>query len=410
MSFVRPEGEDRFELYTRILRIQEDIDVAVSPAESLLDRAYADCRMQKRLLVLINPHGGQGKAGYIYSRYCEPFLQAAHCVPTVVETTHHQHATEIARDLDLSLYDAIVCCSGDGIPHEVINGFAQRENDSGKALREMPICQMPCGSGNSVAVSLNGSPSPTLAALDIIKGAPMAVDLMRFSQASNPHVLTFLSQTYGIVADCDLGTEGMRWMGGQRFVVGAIMRSLAKASYPCDIYVKYAHEDKQQVKKHFHEQQLATVPSADSKDVLPPPRFGSINDPVPSDWIKLEKPDLAMFYVGKLPWMSADALVFPASLPTDGTLDFITYDATGGRLKSLDVLIKIEKGQHFHMDEIQYSKVEGYRLVPNITDGYLSIDGESYPLEPFQVEVLPATGCLLSASGSYTRTNLHHSN
>ena len=50
-------------------------------------------------------------------------LQAARANVTYFETKYHGHATEIARELDVNDYDIIVCCSGDGIPHEVINGF-----------------------------------------------------------------------------------------------------------------------------------------------------------------------------------------------------------------------------------------------------------------------------------------------
>lgn len=413
----------------RVSEVETDEEYTKTVVKKILSRAYINSKPQKRLLVLINPHGGQGKAKSIYTKSCEPFLLAAKCEFEVIETKYRYHAMEICKKLDLTEYDAIVCCSGDGIPHEVLNGFSQRENDSIQALKGMAICQLPCGSGNSLAVSLNGSPSPTHAALDIIKGSPMPVDLMRFSQPSQSHpIVTFLSQTYGLVADCDLGTENLRWMGAQRFTVGAVMKSLSQQKYPCEIWVKYAHEHKSQVKTHFHEHvgNKLISPSLSSsstnitnnnsgsdnnnnENALPPPKFGTINDPVPDDWVKMEKPDLGLFYVGKLPWVSADALVFPASLPTDGTLDLVSWDATGGRLKNLDLLIKVEKGHHFHLEDLQYSKIEGYRLVPHIEHGYLSVDGESYPLEPFQVEVLPAMGCFLSASesGAYAKTRLH---
>ncbi|KAK9345034.1 hypothetical protein V1522DRAFT_408474 [Lipomyces starkeyi] len=40
-------------------------------------------------------------------------------------------------------YDPIVCCSGDGIPHEVFNGLSKRTNAA--AAFKMPVCQLPCG-------------------------------------------------------------------------------------------------------------------------------------------------------------------------------------------------------------------------------------------------------------------------
>lgn len=373
----------------------------------VLEQAYENTKKQKRLLVLINPHGGPGKATSIYRKHGAPFFAAANCHTHVITTTHRYHAQEIAKDLDLSKYDAIVCCSGDGIPHEVMNGFAERP-DAMTALATMPICQFPCGSGNSLAMSLNGTGSPSKAAVAIIKGSPMRVDLMQLSQ-ENKTAVSFLSQTYGLVADCDLGTEDMRWMGGQRFAVGAVMRTLSATTYPCELYVKYAHVGNDAVKKHFNGMKQAKESSKGaSQDVfthaegaLTPPKFGTVNDNVPEDWTKLNLPDLSFFYVGKMPWMATDAFVFPACLPTDGCLDLITWDSKIGRVNSLQLLLQLEEGQHIHSKQAHYSKIEAYRLIPKIPKGYLSIDGESYDFKPFQVEVLPAAGCLLSMHGIY---------
>lgn len=374
--------------------------------EHVMTQAYENTIKRKRLLVLINPHGGPGKATSIYRKHGAPFFAAAKCHTEVITTTHRYHAQEIAKDLDLSKYDAIVCCSGDGIPHEVMNGFAERP-DAMKALATMPICQFPCGSGNSLAMSLNGTGSPSRAAVAIIKGSPMKVDLMRLSQ-ENKTAVSFLSQTYGLVADCDLGTENMRWMGGQRFAVGAVMRTLSATTYPCELYVKYAHVGNDAVKKHFngmkreqHSKGIRQEEPNQAEGALTPPKFGTLNDNVPEDWTKLSLPDLSFFYVGKMPWMATDAFVFPACLPTDGYLDLITWDATIGRVSSLQLLLQIEEGQHIHSKQAHYSKIEAYRLVPKIPKGYLSIDGESYDFKPFQVEVLPAAGCLLSMHGIY---------
>lgn len=38
---------------------------------------------------------------------------------TVAETNYHRHAVEIARGLNINLYDGVACVSGDGIPTEV---------------------------------------------------------------------------------------------------------------------------------------------------------------------------------------------------------------------------------------------------------------------------------------------------
>lgn len=48
------------------------------------------------------------------------------------------HAFELARDLDMSMYDAAVTVSGDGLFHEFVNGLMAR------ADRER-VCKFPVG-------------------------------------------------------------------------------------------------------------------------------------------------------------------------------------------------------------------------------------------------------------------------
>ena len=48
-----------------------------------------------------------------------------------------------------------------------------------------------------------------------------------------------------------------------------------------------------------------------------------------------------------------------------------------------------------------YYKAHAYRVEPYTTKGWLSIDGEPFPLAPFQVEVHQRLGTLLSMYGCY---------
>jgi len=47
----------------------------------------------------------------------------------------------------------------------------------------------------------------------------MVVDLLSILQ-SGKRTFSFLSQCVGLMADLDLGTEHMRWMGSNRFLYG----------------------------------------------------------------------------------------------------------------------------------------------------------------------------------------------
>ena len=68
-------------------------------------------------------------------------------------TERSKHATDIARSLPLD-FDAIVICSGDGILHEIYNGFA--EHDDPMRAFSIPIAPVPTGSANGTCLNLLG--------------------------------------------------------------------------------------------------------------------------------------------------------------------------------------------------------------------------------------------------------------
>lgn len=343
--------------------------------------------LRHKLFIIINPHGGPGKADHIFRRFCKPVFDAAGVSMEIVYTTHSKHATTIAREADLASYDAIVCVSGDGIPHEVINAIMKRP-DAAQILQRVPICQLPGGSGNALSNSVTGGDNFGICSLNVIKGIAFAVDLMYITQGSD-HLWSFLSQSYGIIADCDLGTEDWRWMGGARFTVGVVLKTLAMNRYPGKVAYKRVPQ--------------AELDSSVHDDKVNPeftPKYGTVNDPLPQEWSLETHPDLSMFYVGKMPYMSADALVFPYSRASDGAMDMILWDTDLGRIPSLMLLDSMSSGQHTNNRAVRYEKISAYRLMPEI-EAFVSVDGEFFPCKPFQVEIAPKACLFVSPTGDY---------
>lgn len=52
-------------------------------------------------------------------------------------------------------------------------------------------------------------------------GQPMKVDLFSMTQGEKRSV-SFMSQAVGLMADLDIGTENLRWMGETRFMYGLL--------------------------------------------------------------------------------------------------------------------------------------------------------------------------------------------
>ncbi|KAK9235436.1 ATP-NAD kinase-like domain-containing protein [Lipomyces kononenkoae] len=370
--------------------------------DNLLSKAYRNAVRNKRLLVLINPFGGQGTAMTRYMRDSAPMLAAARCRVYEIETKYKGHASEIVENMEglEQKYDAIVCCSGDGIPHEVFNGLCKRTNVA--AAFKVPVCQLPCGSGNALCHNLVGSNDLPFATLSVIKGIPISVDLCSLTQ-DNKRYITFLSQALGMIADCDLGTENMRWMGESRFTVGLIMRVLSGAKYPCRVSVRISHESRTQVRQAYqeHKNKDEHMSTSEQSDQLPELKYGTVHDPVPEDWKSIDSSSLAVFYVGKMPWMSSDALFFPAALPRDGYLDMVLIDSSVPKKEIFSILLGVAEGKHFDSKYLHYYKVDAYRIEPKAQSGYISIDGESFNFTPFQVELHPGLGTLLSRTGEF---------
>lgn len=111
------------------------------------------------------------------------------------------------------------------------------------------------------------------------------------------------------------------------------------------------------------------------------------------------------FYAGNMAWMSAAANFFPAACINDGLFDVICIDGTLPRAKALKVLLAVETGAHFEMEQVSYQKVVAYRIVPHRREGvdeeYISIDGERIEYAPFQAEVHTGLGRVLGSGGGY---------
>lgn len=56
-------------------------------------------------------------------------------------------------------------------------------------------------------------------ALNMGVGRPMKASIFSITQGDR-HFLSFLTQAAGLMADLDLGTEHLRWMGDGRFILG----------------------------------------------------------------------------------------------------------------------------------------------------------------------------------------------
>lgn len=420
--------------------IQDGTPQAQKWITALLERAYPPgTQPRKRVKVLVNPFGGQGYAQKLWEKEVRPIFEAAKWEVDVEKTTYRGHAVDIAEKLDLEKYDVVACASGDGLPHEVFNGLAKHAAGGKKALRSVAVVQIPCGSGNAMSLNLNGTDSPSLAAVEIVKGKWTELDLVAVTQGEKL-TWSFLSQAVGIIAESDLGTESLRWMGSFRFTWGVLVRVLGKTIYPAEVSMVVESEDKTSILESYRarisEHQAAaakghalptTSPShqEDPSDTqLPPLRYGTIQSPLHPAFTTQDHPNLGNFYVGNMCYMSPDTPFFLASLPSDSLLDLVSVPGDISRFTALRMLTEVENGKMMNFPDVSYKKVRAYRILPRMApppraggkgkgrlrgwlggegkdrkEGLIAVDGERIGFEGFQAEVVGGLGRCLSRSG-----------
>jgi len=163
---------------------------------------------------------------------------------------------------------------------------------------------IPGGSANGYAKSIceesKEELSPQTCAFIIARGETKMFDLMEIESPSYPNkIYSFLSITWGIIADIDLESEKFRYCGSARFTVYGVYLLACQRNYYGTLY--YCTED--MIDKNF--------------------KFPSLRDELDLKYFKKESKSFAYFYACVVPWVADFAKVAPKCLPNDGMCDLI---------------------------------------------------------------------------------------
>jgi len=215
----------------------------------LRSSASQDPPRPRRILFLINPASGAGHAARTLNENVLPLIRHSGVPFDVLATTHAQHAFEVAHKLDASAPNAptdLVCVSGDGLVHEVLNGLLRRP-DWELVTRQVRLGHIGGGSGNGLASGIcagAGEPISTQASAFLLaKGYSRPLDAFAVSQEGEPLRFGCLSMGYGMISDIDLESESMRYLGNARFTVSALGCMAKMKKYKADVLVVPEYED-----------------------------------------------------------------------------------------------------------------------------------------------------------------------
>ncbi|KAL1809050.1 hypothetical protein DCAR_0728578 [Daucus carota subsp. sativus] len=342
----------------------------------------------KKLLIFVNPFGGRKSATKIFAADVKPLLDDANILYTMQETKHQLHAKEITYKMDLSMYDGIVCVSGDGILVEVINGLLERE-DWDSAIR-MPLGVVPAGTGNGMAKSLLdlvGYPCTALyAVLAVIRGHKRSLDVATILQGET-RFYCVLMLAWGLVADIDIESEKYRWMGSARMEFYALQRIFHLRTYNGRIYFVPAPG----FEAFGDELSGHTVECAKGICARGQNQEGMINiqqhgyrdsniDLQSLNWRTIEGPFISV-WLHNVPWGSEDTMAAPDAKFADGYLDLIIMK-TCSKLPLLALMAEMNNGKYVKSPHVLYLKVKAFILEPGsqIADpskeGIIDSDGE----------------------------------
>jgi sphingosine kinase len=332
---------------------------------------------RRRLLVVVNPKSGTEKGRSICNEFVVPVLVQAGIDHDILITTHERHAEERMKQgqeddsrLDVSEYDGVVVIGGDGAIHEIFQGLYSR-SDFKELCSKLKLGAIGAGTGNGLAMSLAHSNEHKCTPLDSIflvaKGNTSWMDLAKYQTRNSDH-LSFLTFSWAIVADLDIESECIRFMGSLRFDIWAVWRVIALRKYRARFsYLPATAQNSKAV--------ISDMPA--------------LNDPVPKDWVTSED-DFYLFWASQVTHASENTFHAPPCKLQDGVFQILIVRKNISRFRMAMLLLGLETGTHVNKDGLEIVECVAYRLEPTTPGSFNDLDGEVIESGPIQGHVLPA--------------------
>lgn len=172
---------------------------------------------------MINPHGGKGTAQALYDDI-KDYLTASGFVITVLHTTHFHHAYDYFKDIskqEFEQYYAIICVSGDGIGHEIMNAFYTNTKLNGLDLRlGYLLGGSACSMATTATEEWNIERDQVNCVWNLTRGRLQQMNIIKYKILNKEKqietVYGSVGYFFGYAADVDFNSEKFRWMGSFR--------------------------------------------------------------------------------------------------------------------------------------------------------------------------------------------------
>jgi len=409
-----------------------------APLSVLVQKALSEIypTKPKTIVAFVSPKSGSGKAKLMWATQVLPLLQLTKHQIKSIETTRAQHAEDWVADVSniVTPLHIIVAVGGDGMMHEVVNGWYRRVQSGVDPSSAPMFATVPAGSGCGLAKVCNVL-KPIDAAMALVSADSVAIDLMHLRfidtdrlvspteaelKAANaagrakpqpqlsslnvagtlPDRVAFLNVSFAITNDIDKGSEKWRWMGNARFTAHAATL-IAAGIKPYAIRMRYVpwqdSQSGQPLIKHVGQEKDSSLTSTQCTNTDACTTCQSARPTAPdasTPWVDVPGDKHVLAMVNNVAWAARDMKIAPFAHVADGAMDLVVGGSIVNgakedisRIDFVKLFLGLEDGAHIDASTVGYMKATAIEIFP--LEGIVMADGEVMPTAGVRVSMLP---------------------
>lgn len=194
------------------------------------------------------------------------------------------------------------------------------------------------------------------------------MDLSEYT-TKNKNYISFLTYSYGMIADIDIDSEVLRCLGTFRLDLWGAYLGIKLRSYP----VKLSYLPPPSDKTHG----MGNLPALD--------------EPIPKDWVTIED-DIVLIWASQVSHAASHIESSPSSRLHDGVFQIMMIRRRGlSRYKMIMWLLSLDsQSSHTKRDITEMIECVAWRLEPGREGSYNNVDGEAVESGPIQTKILPS--------------------
>lgn len=206
----------------------------------------------RKAIVFVNPVSGKKKSEKVFHQYRHLF-EANGILIEVIKTTSRLFTQDYIHSLDKSKllsFNLIICFSGDGIVHHILNGFFKR-NDIDFKKEHLTVVLMPTGTGCALTENCMKNKGKVTSFNNVIhsichsnrKAFPVAKYDYLTDKKQKGSFFCFINVTHGYPCEVVLNSEKLRFLERKRIYLYGIYEYIFLKAYKTKITYPKAETD-----------------------------------------------------------------------------------------------------------------------------------------------------------------------